>query len=91
MKSLIPLVATAFLAACAVPNPTQVEPEYDPVAEEQCYTDCEYIHAGEIRACVRRPAQEGRGVQFSKCVNASYKTLGACYQACAGPVSDKAE
>ena len=91
MRALILLAVPVFLAACAVQNPTRVEPEISASAEEQCYTDCEYIHSGEIRACIRRPVTEGRGVQFNKCINASYETLGACYQACAGEESAAAE
>jgi len=83
MKRTILLIAPVFLSACAVQNPTQVQPEPNVFAEGQCLTDCEYIHAGEIRACIRRPVTEGRGTQFKNCVNESYKTLGVCYRACA--------
>jgi len=83
MKNLILLIVPVFLSACAVQNPTQVKPEINASTEEQCYTDCEYIHSGEIRACIRRPVTEGRGIQFNKCINDSYETLGVCYRACA--------
>ena len=83
MKRLILLIAPVFLSACALQNPEQGEPEFTPSAYEQCYTNCEYTHSGEIRACVRRPVTMGRGIQFERCIGDSYETLGICYQACA--------
>ena len=83
MRRLQLLIAPVFLSACAVQNPTRVEPDISMSADDQCFTDCEYIHAGEIRACIRRPVTEGRGIQFEKCINDSYETLGVCYRACA--------
>ncbi|NND54705.1 MAG: hypothetical protein HKN56_07020 [Gammaproteobacteria bacterium] len=75
---MIPLV----LSACAV-QPTDKEiAALQMDAMGQCFTDCELVHSGQIRACIRRPATEGRGTFVSGCITDSYATLGACYSSC---------
>ena len=82
MKRVSLLILAMFCTAGIAQNTNPLEPETEMSAAEQCYTDCEYVHSGEIRACIRRPVTQGRGVQFEQCVGNSYDTLGVCYKAC---------
>ena len=87
MKKLSLVLAPLLLIGCANQNAAVSEVADDATILgaklEQCVLDCETIHAGQVRACVRRPVTEGRGgMMFNDCVGESYTTLGACYSGC---------
>ena len=90
MRKLSLLLIPLILAGCASQTAAVNEPPGKPPGMEakleQCVLDCETIHAGQVRACVRRPVTAGRGgMMFNDCIGESYTALGACYAGCEAP------